>query len=170
MFVIAIQCNKASFSLLCAQASSLPMLLRVHSFIPKTIEVQGMKPSNLVKDLKAEICRQEGIQTWQQILKVSGKELEDGKSLNEYNIRNGSKLYLETSKITVRYRGKDIEIFNPAVKTVAQVKEELFQREGYPVEQQMINFAGKKLLDYLTLIDYNIGHGSTMHLDLKIPK
>ncbi len=152
------------------QDSTLPLLLRVQAVIPKTFEIEGMKPNNLVKDLKAEICKQEGIPAYNQILKISGQQLGDGKSLAEYNIQNGSKLFLNTAKIYVRYSRQRIEVPFSALKTCGEIKEELYQRDGCPIEQQRIAYGGKELHDQKTMADYNIQADSILDLRLMIPK
>jgi ubiquitin len=52
--------------------------------------------------------------------------------------------------------------------TIHQLKEIIQDREGVPVEQQRIIYAGKELQAEHTLSDYNIIENSTLHLVLRL--
>ncbi|KAL3104967.1 hypothetical protein niasHT_028499 [Heterodera trifolii] len=60
----------------------------------KTIELGDVLPSNTFKEIKGKIERIEGISIDQQRLVLTGKRLEDGRTLKDYNIGDGDTIYL----------------------------------------------------------------------------
>ena len=70
-----------------------PMLC-VKTLTGKTISFQDFELSNTVDNLKQAICDREGIPSDQQRLVFAGKQLEDGRTLADYNVQRGSTLQL----------------------------------------------------------------------------
>eukprot|EP01083_Nonionella_stella_P069902 186637_1 len=64
--------------------------------------------------------------------------------------------------------GKTIDFTPSGQTTVRQLKEQMQEKEGIPVEQQRFIFAGKQLDDDRTLASYGIQHDSTIHLVLRL--
>jgi ubiquitin len=56
-----------------------------------------------------------------------------------------------------------------ASKKVRDIKQKIFEKDGYPVDQQRLLFAGKQLEDDREIYDYGIAAESTLHLVLRLP-
>ena len=137
----------------------------------KTLDVES---TELVESVKVKVNSIEGIPTDEIRLIFTGKQLEDGRMISEYNIEKESTLHLVLRlrsipppfHIVVKTATNEfLKLEVKAMDTVYNVKQKIqLMNPSIPLNEQSLIFGGYSLQDDSTLHFCNIREGSILHV------
>jgi len=157
-----------------------------------------VEPTESIESVKQKIADQEGVEESTQRLIFGGKQLENGKTLQDYDISDDATVHLVLrlrggalhkrsrsfsppgSVVDLsRFRGgqqlqvktlagKTISVEVEPTESIESVKQKIADQEGVEESTQRLIFGGKQLENGKTLQDYDISDDATVHLVLRL--
>ncbi len=144
-----------------------PMEINVNTLNGLTQRLK-MKPTQTVIQIKCYFLQKNGVMPNQQSLVFNQKQLENGKTLSDYNIQDDDTLHLvlrprSGMKIHVKtVSGKTTTLSVKSSDTINAVKSQIRDKEGVSVSLQCLSFKRKLLDDNKRLSYYNVQNESTL--------
>ena len=120
-----------------------------------------------IRNVKSKLQDMDGFPPDLYVLTLDGKKLDDGHTLRDCNILNGSTLHLVQRTLRISAKtpaGRTITLEGVPSDTIESVKTKIEGKEGFPPDQQSFFFSGEQLEDHHTLSHYNITDNSTLKL------
>ncbi|CAG8786010.1 12552_t:CDS:1 [Dentiscutata erythropus] len=130
--------------------------------------------ADTISQVKQKIQNKNSIKIENQELFLSGKKLEDNKTVKSYNIGLDEKIRLvqKTEGLIQVFikgvEGKSTAIFIKPTSTVLELKRSYNEKEKIPVKEQRLIHSSKQLEDNKKLLNYGIKHDSTIHLLMRL--
>jgi ubiquitin len=138
-----------------------------------TITIQANSSDKIITIKEKIQKKQDNLLPSHQRLIFGGKQLEDDKTLMDYNIQSEATLHL-----VVRLKGGQTIYVKTLMgnvftfefdenQTLAEVKKKIEETENIPVNEQRLFFNNKQLADNKTLKDYKVEEEDTIQLVLR---
>ena len=148
--------------------SSINLVVQIKVYLVNPLTQERItlvqKPRDTIGSVKDNIYAQTKISSDRQVLKFSGRELDDGHTLKYYNIQSESQLFLcEAVVIFVKMlNGTKVKLKLCKNNTIEKVKVRLNLGKDVPWDMQRLSFRGQLLRDSDTLSDLNIQNESIL--------
>lgn len=163
--------KQSTLQLLIISQEDLHILIKMLTGKIITLDV-GLDCS--IEQVKKKIQDKAGYPSDQQLLIFNRKELEDGKTLADYNIENDSTLFL-LMRLSKRMQifisvpvGEPIILDVNPYDSIYKIKRMIEEKLCVPISYQTLIYAGKILEDANKLLDYNIKKQYSLQLVISL--
>jgi ubiquitin-like protein Nedd8 len=132
--------------------------------------VININPSDTTMDIKEKIAAKTGLTAPQQVLKLNGKELPNGKMAKDMGVRDGSTLTVDIFTVPVIVNtmdGKQIKVKVDPTQPIFDIKSKLELESGLPAKNQRLFLNGAELEDGKVASQYGIQGGTVLDMEPK---
>jgi len=145
-----------------------PPRYKIQVKMVKTVALD-VKSTDTVDQIKSNISAIEGIDKSQQVLFFGGNQLENNNRLADYNIMTNSSVDLYVTdgmqiSVSIPSVGKTIKLNLKKSQSVADVKSEIEQMVGIPLDEQILMYGCKQLEDNKLFSQCGLSNGHTLHV------
>jgi ubiquitin len=134
----------------------------------KTLQLD-LLPSDTIENVKKMVQEKTGMRPEQQLVLLNGEELEDGRTVKECGIQQGSTLAIDPYTIPIIVKtstGKTLEIDISPSETIDTLKNVIQQVTGLKPDEQCLTYGGKELTPGdRTLQDCGITKGAELSVE-----
>jgi ubiquitin C len=142
-----------------------PMEIKVRAPDGRTVDLV-VKPEDTIPDIKKQVKKKLGIPPKSQRPTFKNKPLPDDSTLKDNGIKHGDVIDLQPMKIKVRAPdGRSVELDVEPDDTIPDIKKQVEDKLGIPVDEQRPVFNDEPLPDNSTLDDNGIGDGDVIDLE-----
>ena len=139
--------------------------------VPVATDTLTVRPTDSILEVKLKIRDLTGVPPHKQILNFADRELENTRTISDYNIRNDSVIYLvekiEVYLVTPLTQERMALVLRPK-DTVESVKDKIHAKTKISPYRQILQFNGEHLDDVHSLNYYNIENKSMLFLYLAV--
>ena len=143
--------------------------MRVFVYFPskkKPVSV-FVEPDHKIGKIKKALVKKTKTSVDTQCMMFAGEELDDSKTIGDYDIDHDDELKMEVFMISIMHWSGDrfdLDDIGPK-STISDIKEKIFVKKSVPVAKQTLSLHGQVLNDFISIKDQGVKHRSTLIME-----